>query len=279
MLGPGPGRTGLWCRVADAEESAAPLGLREDAVTHWIGKAVPQRPPESLDYHQLMDEYQIALLALAVAILAVLATVWVHRREHPRQKLTIWTDGLPLVPQSTLEMGLAVLHKGQEVANPWAVTVYIENSGAADISSTSFNDGKPFILDLGAEIIEPLSQNVSIQGYNLELSIGTAPRTAVLEKSLLPKGVQLQTSFLCNGAPRPKVIQIPFVGITVDATAFGDSAKISKQRYTLLDKVLRAILVFSLFFIAFPFALMMALGFFVMAIQGTISFLTELAIR
>lgn len=226
-----------------------------------------------------MDESQIALLGLVVAVLAVLATVLVHRREHPRQKITIWASSVPLVPQSTLEMGLAVLHKGQEVTNPWAVTVYIENTGAADISSTSFNDGKPFILDLGAEIIEPLSQNVSMQGYNLELGIGEAPRTAVLEKSLMPKGVQLQTSFLCNGAPRPKVIQIPFVGIAVDTTAFEDREDASKQRHTFLEKALSALLIIFLFFVAFPFAIAATIGLFLVVVQGLLNLLTALAAR
>jgi hypothetical protein len=86
----------------------------------------------------------LVLATIAVAILAILATVWATRKWGNRRGLLEFSwDAVPLLPGQQVNGLLQVTFRDIAVSEPHLVTVILRNVGPRDVPSSAFDGGLP----------------------------------------------------------------------------------------------------------------------------------------
>ncbi len=102
-----------------------------------------------------------AAMSVGVALLIGVPTfmvTWV-----PRQRLYYWAPpATPLLASGTRSIAdLEVRHDGRQLADPCLLEVTLIARGRRDIPSSAFDQGRPLVFDLGAEIVKVLQVRCS----------------------------------------------------------------------------------------------------------------------
>lgn len=133
-----------------------------------------------------------ALGAVAVVVIGVLTIAVTYfigtARPILNYSLPISIPLLSLPPRPDLE----VIYKGQSLQHPHTVMVNLINSGRRDISSGSFDQQKPIVLDIGVPIVDLLGEE-----RHRELVVdGTAVK---IPPRLIRRREEISISLLCDG--------------------------------------------------------------------------------
>jgi hypothetical protein len=111
-------------------------------------------------------------------------------------------EASPLV--STQVQGLdklSVAFDGAPLSHPYLVTVRIGSTGRADISSSSFDGGKPVLFDVRVPVLAQLGHWSSSDTVGARLTFAEGDSAVALQPSLLPKGHLMRAAYLCDGEP------------------------------------------------------------------------------
>lgn len=160
----------------------------------------------------------LALLAIIVTVLiglgAIAVTIWLDRKRHPKREFAYSVQAAPLVSSGAKGLeGLTVSYQGEQIDRPYLVNLEISSRGRADISSSSFDAGKPVRIDLQVPILAEIDQRATLQTVDARLEL-VDESLIELAPSLLPKGMTLRASYICEGKPSPKY-KIPLPDITI----------------------------------------------------------------
>jgi hypothetical protein len=128
----------------------------------------------------------------------VLVVLW--RIGAPSRLLTYETPLVASLFNTDIEglrpPALEMSYHGASLADPHIVILEVQSRSRKDIRSTDFDDGKPLVFDLGAEIVSaggpsligPRSKAIKIAASRVELSPILIRRGYVLELSLIVDG-------------------------------------------------------------------------------------------
>lgn len=148
----------------------------------------------------------LAVLGIVVpgvlALGAIAVTIYVYRKQSPRREFSYTVEASPLM--STQVQGLdklKVAFAGVPLSHPYLVTLRIGSTGRADISSSSFDGGKPVLFDLKVPVLAQLNHIASSDTVGARLTFGEGDTAIALQPTLLPKGYTIRASYLCDGLP------------------------------------------------------------------------------
>jgi hypothetical protein len=136
----------------------------------------------------------VALVAIPVTILAT------RRWGNRRAVLTYTVEVNPLLPEADQTRGLAVTYRDMAVPNPHLVTITLANSGSRDITSESFDAGRPLLICFTGTFY---GLTASSGSPSLTMpAIGTAGENAALEfrPKLLKRRESWTVSLIVGGA-------------------------------------------------------------------------------
>ncbi len=96
-----------------------------------------------------------AVTGVVVAIAVGIATVWATRKASPRRhKLSCIVRYTSLLTEGNSYGNLLkVTYNEKPVNTPTIVNVWLYNTGRTDISSSSFDDKRPLVIDIGVNIL------------------------------------------------------------------------------------------------------------------------------
>lgn len=146
-----------------------------------------------------------------IAIVSLVANVWMWRRSRPNQALSIYTRSFALLAEraTSFESGVSVLYKETAVKNPFVVEVLISSKGRNDIPTAAFDDGKPMVIRFSTEILAVVSPPKGLEVSGDRRAITLSPR-------LLKRGEDVGGAFLCQGQPQVSKPEVPLVDVRVD---------------------------------------------------------------
>jgi hypothetical protein len=131
----------------------------------------------------------------AVGVVIGLITLWRTVLDPNKRRLFY---SMPTVAPLLRQVGadLEVRHEGQLLALPYAVKVQLVSRGRKDIPSSSFDNGEPIILDVGAPIVTGLSVDSDtdtmpphvVKGTELHIGPGLIRKRQTLTFTLLTDG-------------------------------------------------------------------------------------------
>ncbi|WP_136587383.1 hypothetical protein [Microbacterium hydrothermale] len=184
--------------------------------------------------HTFRMGLEIVIGVLGVAV-AVIVPVWTYRKSNPKRQLRYRVETTPLLATGLPTTGsLQVLLDGHAVSNPQIVALTVWSDGRGDISSQSFDAGRPLTFTVGARIIETISAEPSAE-VHLEVE---HPDKLIIRPALLHRSFASTTRVIVDGTPSvqpnhvlPGISVLP-VALTAAATAIETSRK--KWRPTAL---------------------------------------------
>lgn len=149
------------------------------------------------------ETFNIVTVAVAVfALLVGLAGAVYQRRSvlPPKRRLTITAQRpTPLLSNESPVKGLSVRYNDTIIKTPHVVTLTIENTGKHDLSSAQFDQDRPVLIDLSAQIIKVLDIYKGPDGagpkwteHGSKIEIGP---------DLIRRGQRLEMQILTDGRP------------------------------------------------------------------------------
>ena len=130
--------------------------------------------------------------ALVVGIPAIAATVWAGRTRRSRVGWDV-IDTVELVPDTSQTLGVQVTLGGVTLSDPWLCSLALENLGRRDLSDSSFNGSRPLRFEVGAPVIQVLSDaGLKVTTNGSDISVGP---------SLLKARRRYRVRLLLDGPP------------------------------------------------------------------------------
>lgn len=142
----------------------------------------------------------IALAGLAVA---VLATVYGRRALlPPKRQLNVYPGSPPaplLATPSLVDPNeLKVTYQGAVLVAPHVVSIALVNTGRHDITSTSFDSGRPIRVDLGAAVVKVL-KTTTRPPRGTDPTCSSSGTELVIDPSLFSVGQEFLVQVLTSG--------------------------------------------------------------------------------
>ena len=180
----------------------------------------------------------IAIVGVVVAVVAIPVTIWATRRWGNRRALIAWVaESVSLLPEEAGRDLIEVTYRSLPVKDPYLVTVVIANTGPRDLSSSSFDDGRPIRIHLGATFYGVTKSSGSPK--IAEPGIGADSDLAFIE--ILPKLLKRQESWLfsviVSGLPSVQV-EAPLIDTDVRAA---DVASTSQKFWSTALEIITAV--------------------------------------
>jgi len=142
-----------------------------------------------------------AIAAVAATVLVFIPSFWVAQRALPRRKLTyVMLSDTPLLTR-LMHGKLEVRHEGVALKHPRVVTVQLESRGRQDIASSSFDQGKPLVLDLGVPIVDLLAAESDAKGAAPASQMNVDTTALRIGPSLIKNRHVLTYTVLVDGEP------------------------------------------------------------------------------
>jgi len=152
---------------------------------------------------------------VAAVVVVGIATILVMLRGTPRRRLTYATPAVtPLLstPLGPRKSDIKVTFLGGELDDPHFLRIRLENQGGRDIRSSDFDQGKPLILDVHADIVGTLA----VEGTHGQFHLNLAQRNRLELKPTLIKGHQVITiDLLVDGAEPYLTCEDSLIDVTV----------------------------------------------------------------
>ena len=153
------------------------------------------------------------LAGLIVGVVAIIPPVIIGVRSEQSKNITVhYVSKRPLVSTDSRGAGqLNVIYQGQEVQDPWLLTVRIESSGNTPIEerdiekplTVSFNDTKI----LGVEVSQ-------VNPDNIDVSVASSGSDVVVNHKLLNPGDWIVVDVLSDGEPIASEVSFRISGIS-----------------------------------------------------------------
>jgi hypothetical protein len=163
-------------------------------------------------------------IGAALALIAILISVWLYRRNRQRKALACEFD--PVVSPIEIKAGTAlegdieIRYKGQEVGNLFLVRARLKNTGSLPIRESDVVQPVTFIFGAGTELLrEPQvvhrkPENLQIAWHWPEQDPDTKRNAVELGLELLNPGEELTAQFVCTGEGRTPTVTARIEGIT-----------------------------------------------------------------
>lgn len=159
------------------------------------------------------------IFGLIVGSIVTLAAAWWFW-----QKRTVLYYGMPVAvrvidapPAARARMVLSV--DGTVREHPHRVEVQLICKGPKDIASSDFDQDRPIILDVGADIITTIG-SPQVEPSDAEIpNVTCAGRTLSVPKCLIRRGQRISVSLLVDGAPNLTRQQIRLHNVTPKGSA------------------------------------------------------------
>ncbi|WP_157596963.1 hypothetical protein [Streptacidiphilus rugosus] len=138
-------------------------------------------------------------VGVVIGVVAIVAGIWAaFRAATPKMRLRYKLSGLtPLIAQVS-GVDLTVTRNGRNLTHPYVATITLAAEGRQDIPEDAFSKERPLVLDLGAEILDILDAQYSIEhapapalclkGEQLLIGPDLIHRNSVLSISVLVDG-------------------------------------------------------------------------------------------
>ncbi|MFB8281874.1 hypothetical protein [Nocardia colli] len=132
--------------------------------------------------------------------IGLIAGVYYFVANRRRNRVQITIAAQSLITDASAAHSLEVRYDGQEVKDPHAVLVTLENIGPKDVRSADFDGRSSLLINLEAKILSLTSASVS-GGPSF-----TAHETFIsLKPTLLPKHRQIRATVVVDGKVKPQV--------------------------------------------------------------------------
>ncbi|GAB4052716.1 hypothetical protein [Catellatospora paridis] len=156
---------------------------------------------------------------VVVAVILGVLTLWITiRGNNPRRRLVYSVPtATPVVQTRNRVSGLQVLKDGVPLDNPYVVELTIASRSRRDIPSSAFDQNKPLVLDLGAEVVEVLSHGMTPSGATPWTWDQTNGRQIAVGPCRLGKNERLTIALLVGGRPVVTNPQNPLIDVDLEA--------------------------------------------------------------
>jgi hypothetical protein len=163
-------------------------------------------------------------IGAALAVIAILISVWLYRRNRQRKALACEFD--PVVSPIEIKAGTALegdiefRYRGQEVGNLFLVRARLKNTGSLPIRESDVVRPVTFAFEAGTELLrEPQvvhrkPENLQIAWHWPEQGPDTKRNAVELGLELLNPGEELTAQFVCTGEGRTPTVTARIEGIT-----------------------------------------------------------------
>jgi hypothetical protein len=169
----------------------------------------------------------IGTVGLAVAVV----TAWFAYRQTLPPKREIAVGVLPPVPlladPQLMTSGVEVTRDGRTLTDPHIVTVTIRNTGRHDVTSASFHEGVPLVVDLGVPV--EVVQVTERPSHATPLLCSVSGNAVHVGPGLISRSQEVIVQLLAEGRPDvdPPRVSHSLVDVRV---AVGPGAKDSDRR-------------------------------------------------
>jgi uncharacterized membrane protein len=152
---------------------------------------------------------------LAVSLVGLVATTLVTVYSRPRGRLVYGLLSAEPLLQASQISELQISYKGQILDDPQLLIVRLANEGGRDIPRSSFDDGKPLILDLNTNIVTVLRNASSRDPGSLKLEVeGSQLKVG---PDLIRRGEGIDLVILANGRGAYLTVESPLIDVRVRA--------------------------------------------------------------
>jgi len=155
------------------------------------------------------------VVAVVVAVAVGIATVRVTwRATNRRHKLSCIVRYTPLLAESNSYGNLIKVTYGDKaVKMPTIVLIWLYNTGRTDISSSSFDDSRPFVVDIGVNILAniPATDGESLPEDKFRID----GSHVMIGPYLIDAGAWIVTTLLVDGIPENVQMKNPLVNTDV----------------------------------------------------------------
>jgi hypothetical protein len=156
------------------------------------------------------------IIAIPIAIIAILISLWSYRRTRRRKALSCGfypiRSPIEIKAGSALEGDVEIQYRGQSIQNLFLVRARLRNTGNMPIVSSDVVEPVTFTFDPGVEILrEPQvldkrPENLELDWHFPEIGQASRPRAVSLDFDLLNQGDEFVAEVTCTGnSTLPKV--------------------------------------------------------------------------
>jgi hypothetical protein len=188
-----------------------------------------------------------AIVPVGVAVVGIVVPVFLWRVGPPRRLVTYSVLGTtPLLSGAHWRVlrhaQLQVVMDGSPLTDPYVWFLRVENHSRRDIRSSDFDQEKPLLFDLGANIAFAADAGSTI---DYEPTLETAESSISVGPMLMPGGKSLQITIITERRPAVTCPNPPLVGVTVKEQAYGYRKSRLRSGLIAIGFILAALLILS----------------------------------